>query len=89
MAERTSTSRKSCSKDVDLELATGIDVVINIGHQCSHLTTNNSAAGSNTRNFQLMDGGSDNTMGNDTQDDSTAMSGTSKGAQTCVKLSVT
>lgn len=80
MAERVTRNRESDPGDhgLDLDLATGIGVVINIGHGCSHLTTSNSATGSHTRNF-IMDGGSNFHVGNDSHNDSTAMSGTSRG----------
>lgn len=81
MAERIPmSSRESDSKDLGLDIATGIGVVINIGHQCSHFTTSNSATGSHTRNIHLVDGGSNNHVGNDSHNDSTAISGTSKSA---------
>lgn len=81
MAERGTRSRESNpgGPDLDLDLATGIGVVINIGHKCSHLTTSNSATGSHTRNIPIMDGGSNNHIGNDSHGDSTAISGTSRG----------
>lgn len=81
MAERIIRRRESDSKDLDLDLnnATGIGVVINIGHKCSHLTTNNSAPGPHTRNIHIKDGGSNNHVGNDSHNDSTAISGTSRG----------
>lgn len=78
MAERLSRSKESEPEELDLDLASGIGVVINIGHKCSHLTTSTSATGSHTRNFLLMDGGSNNHVGNDSHDDSVAISGTSK-----------
>lgn len=60
MAERIIKSRESdpgdYDDDDDDDVATGIGVVINIGHKCNHLTTSNSATGSHTRNFHLMDG---------------------------------
>jgi hypothetical protein len=85
MAEQKTSSREPGPVGVGLDLGTGIGVVINIGHKCSHLTTSNSATGSQTRNFHLMDGagGNNNHMGNDSHDDSTAISGTSKGTHCC------
>lgn len=80
MAERVPRSREPDPGDLDLDhdLATGIGVVINIGHGCSHLTTSNSATGSHTRNISMMNGGSNNHVGNDSHDHSTAISGTSR-----------
>lgn len=86
MAERIFKSRESDPGDHDDDVATGIGVVINIGHKCNHLTTSNSATGSHTRNFQLMDGVSNNHVGNDSHDDSTAISGTSTSAHFRVSL---
>lgn len=83
MAERVPRSREPDLRDLDLDLdqdlATGIGVVINIGNGCSHLTTSNSANGSHTRNIHMMNGGSNNHVGNDSHDDSMATSGTSRG----------
>ncbi|KAG6357859.1 hypothetical protein INS49_013740 [Diaporthe citri] len=81
MAERVTRNRESDPGDLDrdLDLATGIGVVINIGHGCDHLTTSNSVSGSHTRNFHIMDGGSNNHMGNDSHNDSMAISGTIDG----------
>lgn len=84
MAGRTTGSRESDSGDLDV--ATGIGVVINIGYKCSHLTTSNSAPGSHIRNIHLMDGGSNNHVGNDSHNDSTAISGTSTGANCFVEM---
>lgn len=83
MADRVTRNRESDPGDHDLDLATGIGVVINIGHGCNHLTTSNSVPGSHTRNFHIMDGGNNNHMGNDSHNDSTAISGTSRGTLSC------
>lgn len=77
MAEQRTSSRESDPEDVDVELATGIGVVINIDP--NHLTTINNATGSHTRNLHLTDGGSNSHVGKDSHDGSTAISGTSKG----------
>lgn len=84
MAERMVESKESDPGDYDDDIATGIGVVINIGHKCNHLTTSNSATGSHTRNFHLMDGVSNSHVGNDSHDDSTAISGTSRSAHLSV-----
>lgn len=86
MAEQRASSAEPRPEGIDIDLATGIGVVINIGHKCSHLTTSNSVPGSNTRNFHLMCGESNNHMGNDSHDASTAISGTSKGTHCFIHL---
>lgn len=77
MAEHKPRRDDSATDDLDLNPNSGIGVYISIGHNNSYQTTNNRASGSHTRNI-MMDGGSNNHVGNDAHDDSTAISGTSK-----------
>lgn len=86
MAEQRASSAESRPEHIDIDLATGIGVVINIGHKCSHLTASSSATGSNIRNFHLMGDESNNHVGNDSHDASAAISGTSKGTHCFIHL---
>lgn len=73
-----SRSRESDLVDADVDIATGIGLIINIGHKCNH-TTGISAPGSHTRIMHVMDDGSNDHVGNDSRDDLTAISGASRG----------